>query len=579
MSYSKLTCPQCQAALKFLKAPTPGQSIRCPNCRLKFLPPETLDAPVALQSTARTPLLWGAVLILAIAAGMIGWRFGPSTSQENAGAVSMPAGQEVSTDAGATASAPSSPTVSQVAPATIAPTAVPDIPKSNEPDVSPPHAAAAPPKKFKTYAESKRPAPGEPALGFAPIQTTSGQAPHPRQPAIDAAIAKGVVYLQESQRKSGSWTEGDYQVGYAALGGLTLLEAGVAPEHPSVQRAAAFVRGTRIANHRVYQVSLAILFLDRLGDPNDVSTIQMLGLQLLAGHYNPEGWGYECPTLTPQQAQQLLLGLQNLRAKMSGGIPPVSPVEQKKVVQAKKPAKKQGNPAALFTQQPPVLEMPAGPNHPFIDIPELNFLVKRPDNSNTQFALLALWAARRHGVPAEPSLLLAAQRLAAGQHRDGGWGYHPESIEGATTPAMTCVGLLGLAMGHGLTGAADAKKTAPADPAITRGLRVLGAALEPGNFRNLYFLWSVERVAVLYNLRTIGNKDWYSLGADHLLAAQQADGSWAQSGYFGSTAPLDTCFAVLFLKRANLVQDLTDRLPLAITIEDPHARRTPADGK
>ena len=34
------------------------------------------------------------------------------------------------------------------------------------------------------------------------------------------------------------------------------------------------------------------------------------------------------------------------------------------------------------------------------------------DNSNSQFALLALWAARRHGVAGERALLLADQRFA-----------------------------------------------------------------------------------------------------------------------------------------------------------------------
>lgn len=34
----------------------------------------------------------------------------------------------------------------------------------------------------------------------------------------------------------------------------------------------------------------------------------------------------------------------------------------------------------------------------------------------------------------------------------------------------------------------------------------------------LYYLWSVERVAMLYNLQLIGQKDWYRWGADHLIA-------------------------------------------------------------
>jgi hypothetical protein len=96
---------------------------------------------------------------------------------------------------------------------------------------------------------------------------------------------------------------------------------------------------------------------------------------------------------------------------------------------------------------------------------------------------------------------------------------------------MTCVGLLGLAMGHGV--APDVVKFDPKnpkdavikpaldDPRIKRGLKTLsghiGAPIVKGplnfNAENHYFLWSVERVAMLYDLRTINGKEWYPWGA------------------------------------------------------------------
>jgi len=48
------------------------------------------------------------------------------------------------------------------------------------------------------------------------------------------------------------------------------------------------------------------------------------------------------------------------------------------------------------------------------------------------------------------------------------------------------------------------------------------------------------------DLEKIGGKDWYSWGAELLLVSQKQDGSW--SGEYGYA---DTCFALLFLKRAN----------------------------
>jgi hypothetical protein len=72
-----------------------------------------------------------------------------------------------------------------------------------------------------------------------------------------------------------------------------------------------------------------------------------------------------------------------------------------------------------------------------------------------------------------------------------------------------------------------------------------------------YFLWSLERVAVAYGLPTIGGKDWYNWGADILLANQDNDGSWqGRYGEFGA----DTCFALLFLRRADLARDLSASL-------------------
>jgi hypothetical protein len=212
------------------------------------------------------------------------------------------------------------------------------------------------------------------------------------------------------------------------------------------------------------------------------------------------------------------------------------------------------------------------------------------DNSNTQFALLALWAARRNGIPTDRALLLSHQRFANSQGPEGTWGYHPINSHG--TPAMTGVGLLGLAMGHGTSPEvifADpirpdikAAKVKPAleDPQIQGGLRALSrhvgvplpsAQSKPG-MENLYFLWTVERVAMLYDLKTIGGKDWYGWGAQLLIANQRADGHWDSAQYHGHNSSLDTCFALLFLKRSNLVQDLTENLRLNMAIRDPDTK-------
>jgi hypothetical protein len=77
---------------------------------------------------------------------------------------------------------------------------------------------------------------------------------------------------------------------------------------------------------------------------------------------------------------------------------------------------------------------------------------------------------------------------------------------------------------------------------------------------NLYFMWSLERVGMVYGLKTIGNLDWYDWGSKILTNTQQRDGSWASDGFHSGSPDVSTAFALLFLGRANLTEDLTDRM-------------------
>jgi hypothetical protein len=69
----------------------------------------------------------------------------------------------------------------------------------------------------------------------------------------------------------------------------------------------------------------------------------------------------------------------------------------------------------------------------------------------------------------------------------------------------------------------------------------------------------MERIAVLYDVQQLDKKDWYLWGAEILLCHQKTDGSWEKGGYHGENPVISTCFALLFLKRANLTPDLSRR--------------------
>jgi hypothetical protein len=400
------------------------------------------------------------------------------------------------------------------------------------------------------------------------------------QAKVDKAIDKGVAHLKKTQLASGTWKTNYHPVGCAALPALTLLECGVPADDPIIQKAAKFVRSREATLTQTYQISLAILFLDRLGDPKDRELIQTLGVRLIAGQLPSGGWTYQCTAYNKRDSMDVLLVLEktrpattrelHLEISSTGESKPV--VESTAKEQLEKAVK--GLPRDLQkipAVQPPE-EKPAGLG-----------AADRSDNSNTQFGLLGVWVAGRHGVPTERCLSLVARRFRVSQTKRNTWGYHfaPKGNGPDTTPAMTAAGLLGLAVGHGLS--AGESKDEPArkkveDPAIKKGLQALGehigkplGAGRKVNQRgkelagiNLYFLWSVERVAVLYNLPKINDKDWYAWGAELLVDHQEKEGHWKVGGYAGANELIDTCFALLFLKRANLVKDLTNKVEFII---------------
>lgn len=69
-----------------------------------------------------------------------------------------------------------------------------------------------------------------------------------------------------------------------------------------------------------------------------------------------------------------------------------------------------------------------------------------------------------------------------------------------------------------------------------------------------YWLYALERAGMLAEMERFGQHEWYQEGARWLLAKQNADGSWQSPGAKGHGGPdpvTDTCFAILFLRRAT----------------------------
>jgi hypothetical protein len=370
---------------------------------------------------------------------------------------------------------------------------------------------------------------------------------------VAEVTGRGVAFLKKRQDPHGFWPEQEsrHRCGLSAMAGLTLLECGVKADDPVVQKAAAFVRGLCPSLNETYDLALAILFFDRLGDSQDRERIGQLALRLAAGQTPQGGWNYTCPVLSAPDQEELLEVLRDLRGEDRGTVLARHPGLSAKL-------------RRLAVLQP--TERRKG-----------SYFRGGGDNSNTQFALLGLWTARRYDLPLEPSLALVARRFQLSQATDGSWAYRENRVA-SHYPTMTAAGLLGLAVGYGLEldqakgkgQPGNARRRTPeTDPSVQKALEVvagyIGSArkdpkLPPPPLVQMYFLWSVERVAVLFRLETIKGKHWYQWGLDILTAHQNPDGHWHAHEGPGSGPVADTCFALLFLQRVNLAADLTDKL-------------------
>src|SRR5947209_8494889 len=135
---------------------------------------------------------------------------------------------------------------------------------------------------------------------------------------VNQAIDRGVEYLRKKQSPDGSWPrqQAHERTGATALAGLALLEGGVPPTDLAVSKAADVVRKDALTATYNYSVSLAIMFLDRLGDPQDIPLIESLAVRVLGGQnlrlpIHQGGWGYHCPRPSAAEVQRLQAVLQN----------------------------------------------------------------------------------------------------------------------------------------------------------------------------------------------------------------------------------------------------------------------------
>jgi hypothetical protein len=190
------------------------------------------------------------------------------------------------------------------------------------------------------------------------------------------------------------------------------------------------------------------------------------------------------------------------------------------------------------------------------------------DNSNTQYAALGLRACFDSGVMIpEGVILLAVKWLRESQFpdrkkdKDGkemkhppvpsgisgkieGWNYKSEaSDERSPYHAMTAGSVGGLLIYNYML-----DRNSKNDSFIKAGMNWLTQHYQIAPW-NTYYMYALERAGIYYGTEKLGENVWYRDGANAYLKSQAADGSWGKdTDWFNTT--WDTCFAVLFLRRA-----------------------------
>lgn len=182
---------------------------------------------------------------------------------------------------------------------------------------------------------------------------------------------------------------------------------------------------------------------------------------------------------------------------------------------------------------------------------------KTYDNSNAQFAAMAVDALARRGLHVPPAYWTTTRRWWRSQQQvDGGWGYRiPRGMMRVRSyGSMSAAGLATLLMCDARAGSEDvvrcraSRAAEPIREALGWMAENYTVGRNPGKGVEWYYYWlfSLQRVGRASGRKLLGGHDWQTDGTAELLRRQRSDGSWG----LGDRVE-ETCFALLFLARSR----------------------------
>lgn len=197
------------------------------------------------------------------------------------------------------------------------------------------------------------------------------------------------------------------------------------------------------------------------------------------------------------------------------------------------------------------------------------------DNSNTQYALLGLYAAKTAGVKVDEKLwadimdYYTRTQRPDPDDRAGFWTYHTVTNEKFGSFTMTVGGACGLLIANmgldrseqGLndaTGVAANCGQYSENSALAKGMFWIGRQFNFMEGKSYFYnFYGLERLGRLSGQRFIGKIDWYREGCEKLVRMQEADGSFLsradqKGGTIDAGQPvISTSFAILFLSKGR----------------------------
>jgi hypothetical protein len=343
---------------------------------------------------------------------------------------------------------------------------------------------------------------------------------HPKvdQAKVDEAIKRGVEYLKRANLQP--WNYHNRMMTFEELVLLTLIHAGediIAHDDPFFDKVLKTVVERPL--HYNYVVVLKAMSLSALDKEKYLPELRQCAQHLLDNQCKNGQWSYG---------------------------EPVKPLPELKTESAA--AKKQASSSSTQVRPKiPIQRRGQGP--------------ERGDNSNTQYAALGIRACWEAGVEfPRDSILLAKQWWEQSQRDDGGWSYGDKDQD-LSRGSMAAGAVASLCIYNFMLGT----RNIPDNPAVKAGSRWLGkhfsvtenplmarsAEYKTAGAHYYYYLYGLERAGMLVGTEKFGDHEWYPDGAHKLLEAQRGDGSWHGIFHWTENPVWDTCFAILFLRRAT----------------------------